>query len=69
MTPDEIVAGYPQITLADVHAALAYYHAHRDEIQRHMTEDEEFVEKLRRDDLASALTKRGKEADGDHASS
>lgn len=69
MTPDEIVAGYPQITLADVHAALAYYHAHRDEIQRHMTEDEEFVEKLRRDDPQSALTTYGNDADGDHASS
>lgn len=68
MTPDEIVAGYPQITLADVHAALAYYHAHRDEIQRHMTDDEEFVEKLRRDDPQSALT-LGKDANGDHASS
>lgn len=24
-TPDEIVGTYPQITLADVHAAMAYY--------------------------------------------
>ena len=46
MTPDEIVSGYPQITLADVHAALAYYHAHRDEIQRHMRDDEAFVKRL-----------------------
>ena len=54
MTPDEIVSGYPQITLADVHAALAYYHAHRDEIQRQMTEDEEFVDKLRCKDRRSS---------------
>jgi uncharacterized protein (DUF433 family) len=47
MTPDEIVAGYPQITLADVHAALAYYHSHRDEIQSQMKDDEQFVESLR----------------------
>ena len=24
MSPDQIVAGYPQLSLADVHAALAY---------------------------------------------
>jgi len=34
MTPDEIVDHYPTITLADVHAALAYYWDHRDEIER-----------------------------------
>ena len=33
MSPDEIAATYPSITLADVHAALAYYHDHRDEIR------------------------------------
>jgi uncharacterized protein (DUF433 family) len=32
-TPDEIVTEYPSITLADVHAALAYYWDHRDEIE------------------------------------
>ena len=47
MTPDEIVRAYPTITLADVHAALAYYWDHREEIQRQMKEDEEFVESLR----------------------
>lgn len=48
MTADEIVAGYPQITLADVYAALAYYHSHREEIQGHMRDDHEFVDNLRR---------------------
>jgi uncharacterized protein (DUF433 family) len=28
-TADEIIAAYPHLTLADVHAALAYYHDHR----------------------------------------
>ncbi|MEW6249346.1 MAG: DUF433 domain-containing protein [Planctomycetota bacterium] len=50
MTPDEIVSGYPQITLADVHAALAYYHAHRAEIQQQMQEDAEFADGLRQAD-------------------
>jgi uncharacterized protein (DUF433 family) len=47
MSADEIVAGYPQLSLADVYAALAYYHVHRDEIQQQMKADEEFVENLR----------------------
>ena len=31
--PEEIVYHYPSITLADVHAALAYYYDHREEIE------------------------------------
>src|SRR5438270_11264779 len=33
-TPDEIVAMFPGITLADVYAAMAYYFDHRDEIDQ-----------------------------------
>jgi uncharacterized protein (DUF433 family) len=34
LSPEQIVAEvYPSITLADVYAALAYYHDHRDEIE------------------------------------
>jgi uncharacterized protein (DUF433 family) len=47
MTPDEIVQAYPTITLADVHAAMAYYWDHREEIQRQIKEDDEFVQALR----------------------
>src|SRR5664279_5663622 len=36
MTPDEIVSHFPTITLGDVHAALAYYFDHVDEIQQEM---------------------------------
>jgi uncharacterized protein (DUF433 family) len=31
-SPSRIVADFPRLSLADVHAALAYYHDHRDEI-------------------------------------
>lgn len=48
MTPDEIVARYPGITLADVHAALAYYWDHREEIDGQIAEDERFADELRR---------------------
>jgi uncharacterized protein (DUF433 family) len=42
-TPDEIVSDFPQLSLADVHAALAYYWDNREEIQRQMREAESFV--------------------------
>jgi uncharacterized protein (DUF433 family) len=47
MTPDEILQAYPTITLADVHAALTYYWDHREEIDRHIKDDAEFIESLR----------------------
>src|ERR1039457_6918696 len=33
MNPEEIALGSPHLTLALVHAALAYYHSNRDEIE------------------------------------
>lgn len=48
MSPNEIVSAYPGITLADVHAALAYYFDHRDEIQQNLKEERRFVEEVRR---------------------
>jgi uncharacterized protein (DUF433 family) len=47
-SPEQIIADFPQLSLADVHAALAYYFDHREEIQRQMKEAEEFVEDMRR---------------------
>jgi uncharacterized protein (DUF433 family) len=46
-SPDQIVADFPQISLADVYAALTYYHDHRDDIDRQIREDDEFVERMR----------------------
>ena len=46
-TPDEIVAAYPHLTLADVHAALAYYWDNKDQIEQQMKEADEFVEQLK----------------------
>ena len=43
-SPDEIVAMFPGITLADVHAALAYYFDHRDEIEADFRNDEKLAE-------------------------
>jgi uncharacterized protein (DUF433 family) len=47
MSPDEIVSEYPTITLSDVHAALAYYYDHRDEVDQEIRESEKFVEQFR----------------------
>lgn len=69
MTPEEISSRYPGITLADVHAALAYYHDHRAEILAQIRADEEFVSKLR-GDQPSVLDKLAQHhAKGDSLSS
>jgi uncharacterized protein (DUF433 family) len=47
LSPQEIVARHPGITLGDVYAALAYYHDHRDEILAQIRADEEFAERLK----------------------
>lgn len=38
-SPFEIAESFPGITLADIHAALAYYHDHRDEIEADFEKD------------------------------
>ena len=48
-TPEQIIAEFPQLSLADVHAALAYYLDHREEIQRQAKEDEAYVAKRKRE--------------------
>lgn len=44
MSPKEILAEYPSITLSDVHAALAYYYDHEDEIQEDFRKEDELYE-------------------------
>ena len=39
MSPQEIDLEYPHLTLAQVHAALAYYHVNRDEIETDIAEE------------------------------
>ena len=47
MTPDEVIAAHPHLTLAQVHAALAYFYDHRDEVERAMRSSEEIEASLR----------------------
>jgi len=48
-SPEQIISDFPQLSLADVHAALAYYFDHREEIQRQAQEDDEFVARMKRE--------------------
>jgi uncharacterized protein (DUF433 family) len=48
---DHLVAQYPQINHAQVHAALAYYYAHRDEIDGQMAADMEFARQAKAESL------------------
>ena len=47
-SPETIVEQFPHLTLADILAALAYYHDHRERIDRQVEEDEAFVEEMKR---------------------
>lgn len=47
MTPEEIVATYPSLSLSAVYAALAYYHSHHAEIDADIEADERFVAKMK----------------------
>lgn len=46
MTPDQIVDLFSGITLADVHAALAYYFDHRQEIEDDFRNDDQWAERV-----------------------
>src|SRR5579871_1728052 len=47
LSPEEIVAEHPALTLADVYAALSYYGDHREQIDADIRADEEFVAGLK----------------------
>jgi len=67
-SPDEIVSRHQGLTLADVYAALTYYHDHRDEIRVQIQADEEFAERLRAESSSPLQEKlRQKDAPDDPA--
>ena len=59
LTPDEIVSQIPSVTLADVHAALAYYYDHREEIQDEIRVERERAEEFRRSNPSLLDSKLG----------
>ena len=54
---DEIVSRFPQLTMADVYAALSYYWDHRDEIQRDMQTESDLVTRLRQQSVSPLAEK------------
>jgi len=51
MSPEEIAAEYPHLRLAQVYAALAYYHANRDEMEADMAAEEAESDRFEQDHL------------------
>ena len=49
LTPEEVATQYGHLSLAQVHAALAYYHANTEEIEADLTEEEAFAAKVDRE--------------------
>src|SRR4051812_46028674 len=47
MTPAQIVADYPHLTLADIHAALAFYHDHREQLDAEIEADRRWYEEMK----------------------
>jgi uncharacterized protein (DUF433 family) len=47
MTPEDMVRAYDTLVLADVHAVIAYYLRHRDEVRSYLKRREEEAEALR----------------------
>jgi len=45
-SPDEIAANYDHVSLAQVHAALAYYHANREAMDAEMAAEEVEAQRL-----------------------
>jgi uncharacterized protein (DUF433 family) len=45
-SPEEIAENFGHVSLAQVHAALAYYHANREEIEGYLQEEEAEAEYL-----------------------
>ena len=51
MSPEEIAAEYPHLSLAQVYGALAYYHANRDEMDLHMGAEEAESDRIEQEHL------------------
>ena len=46
MSPEEVVSAHPHLTLADVHASLAYYYDHQEAIRQDWAASETMIAEL-----------------------
>src|SRR5271169_3206283 len=58
MTPTQVVAEYPHLTMAQVHAALAYYWSHKGEIHQDIENEETLVAALKAKARPSMIPER-----------
>jgi hypothetical protein len=58
LTPEEIVEAWPYLTLAHIHDALSFYHAHRRMIDRAIRENRETAVRRRVGDIDAGRTPR-----------
>jgi uncharacterized protein (DUF433 family) len=61
-SPEEIVAALPHLTLGQLHAALAYYFDHREEILEELRQDEQFVALMKTQTGPGPLEKKLRDA-------
>lgn len=47
-SPDEIINSHPYLNLPKVHDALSYYYENRDELDRKIQQDQEFIRQLKK---------------------
>jgi uncharacterized protein (DUF433 family) len=65
MTPAQVVAEHPHLSRAAVHAALAYYWSHPDEIHKDIADEDELVARLQAESGPSKLQERLAQRRGD----
>ena len=46
-SPDEIIDNHPYLNLSQVHDALSYYYENRNELDRKIEQDQEFIRQIR----------------------
>jgi len=74
-SPEEMVALYPQLTVADIYAALAYYLDHQKVIDQQAVEDRAFADQLETEQGPTRFSQlrdellKGKAVDGNSISS
>ena len=47
-SPDEIIDNHPYLNLSQVHDALSYYYENRNELDRKIEQDQEFIRQLKK---------------------
>jgi uncharacterized protein (DUF433 family) len=57
LSPEEIARKYKHLSLAQIHAALAYYHANKAVIDEDMMAEEAEIEQLEREHTSSPRSK------------